>query len=81
MHWMRPVRHGAPIGSTRPDEPSSSIRPCSVTARSRHAVLRRPSRGLVITQIRKTAGPKFGEWSLKFFQAIADGLVARSGGR
>jgi hypothetical protein len=34
--------------------------------------------GLVVTQIRKTAGPRFGEWSLKFFQAVADGMIRSS---
>ena len=40
-----------------------------------------PARGLVITQVRKTAGKRFGDWSFKFFRAIADGLLAEGDGR
>jgi CubicO group peptidase (beta-lactamase class C family) len=79
MHWMRHVRPGAPAGSTRPDDlifnppllGHGSLTSCMFFAD--------PARGLVITQVRKTAGPKYGDWSLKFLQAIADGMVPDGG--
>jgi CubicO group peptidase (beta-lactamase class C family) len=81
MHWMRHVKPGAPIGSTRPEDllfdppllGHGSLTSCMLFAD--------PARGLVITQVRRTAGPRYGDWSLKFLRAIADGLVAEGDGR
>lgn len=79
MHWMRHNRNGTPVpapaGSARPSElvfdppllGHGSLTSCMFFAD--------PARGLVITQVRRAAGPKYGDHSLRFLQAIADGLV------
>jgi CubicO group peptidase (beta-lactamase class C family) len=81
MHWMRQVKAGAPMGSTRADDLIFNPPLLGHGSLTSCMFLADPARGLVITQVRRTAGPKYGEWSLKFFQAIADGLVAKGGGR
>src|SRR5262249_28836491 len=81
MHWMRQVKPGAPVGATRPgdllfDPPllgHGSLTSCMFFAD--------PARGLVITQVRRAAGPRYGDWSLKFLGAVAEGLVADEGVR
>jgi CubicO group peptidase (beta-lactamase class C family) len=81
MHWMRHVKPGAPAGSTRPVDllfnppllGHGSLTSCMFFAD--------PARGLVITQVRRTAGPRFGDWSLRFFRAIADGLMTEGNSR
>jgi len=80
MHWMRHTKPGVAPGSTRPqdlvfDPPllgHGSLTSCLFFAD--------PARGLVITQVRRTAGPRFGHWSLEFLAAIKDGLVAEGDG-
>jgi CubicO group peptidase (beta-lactamase class C family) len=80
IHWKRPVRPGAPADSTRPQDlyfglhtlGHGSLTSCIFFADLDH--------GVVVSQIRKTAGPRYAEWSLKFFQAISDGMLADSEG-
>jgi hypothetical protein len=76
MHWMRHTRPGAPVGSTRPDDLIFNPPLLGHGSLTSCMFLADPARGLVITQVRKTAGPKFDEWSRAFLQAIADGSVA-----
>jgi hypothetical protein len=76
MHWMRQTRPGAPAGSTRPEDLVFSPPLLGHGSLSSCLFLADPQRGLVITQIRKTGGTRFAEWSAKFLAAIKEALVA-----
>jgi CubicO group peptidase (beta-lactamase class C family) len=80
IHWKRIPKPGAPAGSTRSQDLIFSPHMLGHGSLSSCIFLADLDLGLVIAQIRKTAGPRYGEWSLKFFQAIADGMVPESGG-
>jgi len=73
MHWLRHLKPGAKAGSTRPQDLVFS--PNTVGHGSFFACifLADLDRGLVVAQVRKGPGARYGEWSLRFFQAIADG--------
>ncbi|GAC1474275.1 MAG: hypothetical protein NVSMB9_24320 [Isosphaeraceae bacterium] len=78
MHWMRHPRPGVKPDSTRPRDLILGDRVLGHGSLSSCIFLADLTHGLVVTQVRKTAGPRFGEWSLKFFQAIADGMTPES---
>ena len=75
MHWMRPLKASAQAGSARPEDLIFGPRLVGHGSLSSCILLADLDRGLVIAQVRQTAGPRFGEWSTRFFQAIADGMV------
>ena len=75
MHWMRQPRPGATAGSTRPEDLILGARVLGHGSLSSCIFLADLERGLVVAQVRRTAGPRFGEWSPRFFQAIADGVM------
>jgi CubicO group peptidase (beta-lactamase class C family) len=81
MHWMRHLKSGAPPGSTHPKDLVFNPPPLGHGSLASCLFLADPARGLVITQVRRSAGARFGDWSLKFFQAIADGLIVEGDGR
>jgi CubicO group peptidase (beta-lactamase class C family) len=81
MHWIRHVKTGAPAGSTRPEDLAFDPPLLGHGSFTSCLFLADPARGLVITQVRKTGGPRFAEWSLKLLEAIKEGLVAEQGGR
>jgi CubicO group peptidase (beta-lactamase class C family) len=71
MHWLRPTRAGAKAGSTRPADLIFSPHTVGHGSLSSCIFLIDLDRGWVVTQIRRTAGPRYAEWSQKFFQTIA----------
>lgn len=75
MHWLRNLKPGAPAGSTRAQDLVFSARTVGHGSWSSCILLADLDQDIVVAQVRKSAGPRYGEWSLKFFQAIADGLV------
>jgi CubicO group peptidase (beta-lactamase class C family) len=75
IHWIRPLKPGAKVGSTRPQDLIFSTHTVGHGSLSSCIILADLDRGLVVTQVRKTGGPRFGEWSLKFFQAVADRIL------
>jgi CubicO group peptidase (beta-lactamase class C family) len=77
MHWMRHQKPGAKPGSTRP--PDLFFSPITVGHGSLSAsiFLADLENGLIVTQVRRASGPRYGEWSVRFFQAIADGQIRR----
>jgi CubicO group peptidase (beta-lactamase class C family) len=75
MHWMRQPRPGAGADSTSPEDLILGARVLGHGSLSSCVFLADLERGLVIVQVRRTAGPRFGEWSPRFFQAIADGVM------
>lgn len=78
MHWIRPLKPGAKVGSTRPQDLIFSARAVGHGSFSSCIFLADLDRQLVVTQVRKTAGPRYAEWSTRFFQAIADGVLPES---
>jgi CubicO group peptidase (beta-lactamase class C family) len=78
MHWLRHPRAGVPAGQARPQDLIFSPHTVGHGSFSSCVFLVDLDQGLVITQIRKTGGPRYGEWSQKFFQAVADGLAPGS---
>ena len=78
MHWIRHSKPGAKAGSTRPEDLIFSPHTVGHGSLSSCIIMVDLDQGLVVTQVRKTAGPRFAEWSLMFFQAIAYGVVAES---
>jgi hypothetical protein len=79
MHRMLHLKPGAPASSTRASDLIFSPRTVGHGSWSSCILTIDLDRDLVVTQVRKTGGPRFGEWSLKLFQAIADGLAPESG--
>ncbi len=75
IHWKRTVKAGAPADSTRPEDLLFSPHVLGHGSLSACIFLADLDHGLVITQIRTTAGPRYAEWSQKFLQAIADGMA------
>jgi CubicO group peptidase (beta-lactamase class C family) len=75
LHWDRQLRVGAPRNSTAPEDLLFS----PVTVRhgsfSGCVFVIDLEQQLVITQVRRRAGPRAGEWSAKFFQTVADAIV------
>ena len=75
MHWLRNLKPGAPAGSTRAQDLVFSARTVGHGSWSSCILLADLDQDIVVAHVRKSAGPRYAEWSLKFFQAIADGLV------
>jgi CubicO group peptidase (beta-lactamase class C family) len=75
VHWMRHTKAGAPSGSTRPEDLVFSPPLLGHGSLTSCLFLADPVRGLVITQIRRTGGSRFAEWSVKFLEAIKESLV------
>jgi CubicO group peptidase (beta-lactamase class C family) len=80
MHWMRHTRPGAPAGSTRPEDLIFNPPLLGHGSLTSCLFLADPAWGLVITQVRKTGGPRFADWSVKFLKAIKDGMVTEYAG-
>ena len=71
---MRSLRPGAPPGSKRPEDLLFSPRTVGHGSLSSCMFQVDLERGLVIAQVRKHAGPRYGEWSARFLQAVAESL-------
>jgi CubicO group peptidase (beta-lactamase class C family) len=78
MHRMRYPKPGARTGSTRPQDLIFGAHTVGHGSLSSCIILADLEQRLVVAQVRKTAGPRFGEWSLKFFQAVAEGILPES---
>lgn len=74
MHWIKHRRPDAPNDSGRPEDQIFSPRTVGHGSLFSCIFLIDLDRGLVITQVRRGAGPRFGEWSRRFFETIVDGL-------
>ena len=74
MHWMNHPRPGAPKGSKAPEHLFFSPRTIGHGSLSSSIFLADLDRDLVIVQLRRTAGERFGEWSQTFYEAIDDSL-------
>jgi len=73
MHWIRHLKPGAKEGSTRPQDRFFSPHTVGHGSLFGCIFLADLDRGLIVVQVRKTTGARYGEWSGRFFQAITDG--------
>ena len=71
LHWIRHAQPGAPPGSKRPEDLLFSPQTVGHGSFSGCVFVVDLEQQLVITQVRKHSGPRSGEWSPRFFQAIA----------
>ena len=74
LHWIRHVKPGAPANSKRPQDLLFSPQTVGHGSFSGCVFVVDLEQQLVITQVRKHSGPRSGEWSPRFFQAIAAAL-------
>jgi CubicO group peptidase (beta-lactamase class C family) len=77
MHWMRHLRPGAKPGSTRAEDLLFSPNTVGHGSFSACIFLADLDRALVVAQVRKAPGPRYAEWSIRFYQAIVDGAISR----
>ena len=75
LTWMPEQKPGAPPGSIDPKDLIFGQRTIGHASASACILRVDLDKDLVIVQIRKTAGEKYGEYAEKFFMAIADGMV------
>ncbi|WP_165072874.1 serine hydrolase domain-containing protein [Paludisphaera rhizosphaerae] len=74
MHWLRIPKPGAPANSKKPEDLLFGPRMVGHGSLSQCMLMADLDSGLIITQSRSTGGPKFAEWSAKFYKTIAEGL-------
>jgi CubicO group peptidase (beta-lactamase class C family) len=74
LHWIRHAKPGAPSNSKRPEDLLFSPQTVGHGSFSGCVFVVDLEQQLVITQVRKHSGPRSGEWSPRFFQAIAAAL-------
>lgn len=71
IHWLRHLKAGAPPGSKRDADLLFGPRTMGHGSFSGCVFLVDPEQQLVVTQVRKQSGPRHGQWSPRFYQAIA----------
>lgn len=72
LHWIRRVKANAPPTSKRSDDQLFSIHTVGHGSLSGCVFIIDLDQQLVITQVRRQTGPRYAEWSAKFFQTIAN---------
>jgi len=71
IHWVRRLKEGAPPGSKRAEDLLFGPRTMGHGSFSGCVFLIDPETQLVVTQVRKQTGAHHGEWSQRFFEAVA----------
>lgn len=79
MHWMRHLRPGALTGSMRPEDAIFSDRLLGHGSLTSCILLADLKKDLVVVQVRRQAGDRFGDWAPQFFQAIVEGMATPQG--
>lgn len=76
MHWMYDRKPGAPTSSKSPED--LILSPQTLGHGSLNSCILRADleNDLIVVQIRRQAGPRFGEWQTKFLQTVA-GTIQR----
>ncbi|MDX2199206.1 MAG: serine hydrolase domain-containing protein [Phycisphaerae bacterium] len=74
LHWKPERRPGAPPDSAAPEHLALGMRTFGHGSLSACILRIDPETGVIVTQMRSAAGPRFGEWSAKMFAAIADSI-------
>ena len=75
MHWMKDLKPGAAPHSDQPEDLIFSTHTIGHGSLSSSILRVDLNTGLIIVQVRKEAGRRFGEWAPKLFQAAADSIV------
>jgi len=76
LHWVRHRRPNDGAGSAREGELLFGPRTLGHGSFSGCVFVVDPDQGLVITQVRRSTGPRHAEWSPKFMQIIAECITA-----
>lgn len=71
MHWMHDRKPGAPTNSTCPEDLILSTQTLGHGSLSSCILRADLENQLIVVQIRRQAGPRFGEWQTKFLQTVA----------
>jgi CubicO group peptidase (beta-lactamase class C family) len=71
MHWMHDRKPGAPTNSTCPEDLILSSQTLGHGSLSSCILRADLENQLIVVQIRRQAGPRFGEWQTKFLQTVA----------
>jgi CubicO group peptidase (beta-lactamase class C family) len=71
MHWMYDRKPGAPANSTCPEDLILSTQTLGHGSLSSCILRADLENQLIVVQIRRHAGPRFGEWQTKFLQTVA----------
>lgn len=74
LHWVRKVRPGSARNSQRPEDQIFSSRTVGHGSFSGCIFMIDLEQDLVIAQARRRTGPRWGEWSDRFFEAIAKAI-------
>jgi CubicO group peptidase (beta-lactamase class C family) len=74
MHWVRHRKPGAPPNSKAPEHLLFGPRTLGHGSFTGCVFVVDPDQQLIITQVRRSSGPRSDQWSPRFFQAIAEGV-------
>jgi CubicO group peptidase (beta-lactamase class C family) len=74
LHWVRKVKPGSPRNSQRPEDQIFSPRTVGHGSFSGCIFMIDLEQDLVIAQARRRTGPRWGEWSVRLFQTIAEAI-------
>lgn len=75
LNFRPEVRPGAPADSTKAEDRIFSARTIGHGSITQCVLRVDLDQGLVIAQVRKGGGKNFGDWSRRFFQAVADEIA------
>ena len=75
LHWIRRLKLDAPPSSRRVEDQLFSSRTVGHGSLSGCVFVIDLEQQLIMTQVRRQAGPRYGEWSARFFQTIADAIT------
>lgn len=75
LHWIRRLKPGAPPDSKQAEDQLFNPRTVGHGSLSGCVFMIDLEQQLIIAQVRRKAGPRHGEWSMRFFQAIADAIA------
>lgn len=75
LHWIRRPKANAAPNSIRPDDQMFSQRTVGHGSLSGCIFMIDLDQQLVVAQVRRQSGPRYAEWSAKFFQTVADAVL------
>jgi hypothetical protein len=74
LHWARKVKPDAPRNSLRPEDQIFSLATVGHGSFSGCIFMVDLDQDLIIAQARRQTGPRWDEWSIRLFQAIAESI-------
>jgi hypothetical protein len=72
MHWIRNLKADAAANSKQIKDQLFSIHTVGHGSLSGCVFMIDLDQQLVVTQVRRQTGPRYAEWSARFFQTVAD---------